>query len=259
MLNDNTSDKDNELDNTGTINLASAVDTDNSGDTDSADNTEETEAIESVDVIESIVLEEPHDWCTFCLGENGQKEEPVNKCIQCKEFFCQKHQSHSNLFYCSICLHDIKVEDHQIVKVKEKFSVNLDRMVKKQYHCRQIKFDGETWRRSIALIQTLTDNELHDAVEIHRASVNMMEQEILRRNIKQAQDSVLRDRNTRSSVPKIRVPVVKTTNKTTKSLGTLDPASLAKLLQKSGITPAILQKQLIELLAKKGTNTSEQQ
>lgn len=183
--------------------------------------------------------------CSYCDHET--KVEMV--CISCKKYYCLDHQSHKLLGRCVKCTEDITVEDKKIQKISTRYSVEKDKIIKKLRSCRQISFSGEMWRVQEKLIHTLTDDELHDMIEVTRASVNLMEHEILERNIEAARKKVLKDREYKL------IKTVKAVDGKVKISVTNRPevkSDMSAIAKKAGVSQDTIKRMLEKLM--KGSN-----
>jgi len=192
--------------------------------------------------------------CIHCEAEGLESLDPSLKiCISCHEHFCSKHASKQSILHCINCFHDITVENKEIQKKSVKFSVKKQEFVTRIQSCRQITFEGETWRSYTKLIHTLTDEELRDTLELTRGAVYMMESEILARNIDAARKQALKDTEYKVKVKtisstktqKIKLPIQKDISDSDSK------AMLLSSLKKAGITKEQLQLMLEKLQTKK--------
>jgi hypothetical protein len=140
-----------------------------------------------------VPTEEDRSICIFCTNVGAIDSKADAVCITCHYGFCNNHRSKQSMLHCQNCFRDVQVKDSKLVREKTRFSVNQDKFIVRKETCRQIQFSGEAWRKHEQVIATLSDEELHNAIEITRASVILMEQELLVRNIDKARKQALKD------------------------------------------------------------------
>lgn len=180
--------------------------------------------------------------CHFCSSDTG-----IESCISCKKPFCPEHQSHKTAIYCQECFTDVSVENKKLSKPVIKYSIKQDKIITKIKSCRHITFSGESWRLHSKLIHELTESELYDSLELTRASINLLEQEILQRRILNAQKEVLNRKNQNQSQPnqnqgkKLNIPIVK------KPASVDKIANMTKAVKKLNISPEVLKAMIAKL------------
>jgi len=161
-------------------------------------------------------------------------------CRNCKQTYCTKHASVLDQQFCENCLSDISVTESTFVKVEEDYDPKKDEVRTVKTSARQIKYDGPDWAFYQTCFASMADDEMLHQIQIYRAAVGLMENELSQRKI-----------NKRTAIRlNGQVVVQKTTDtqvtKTTRVVKKTDAQKALDQLKKLGLTPD----QILTLLSK---------
>ena len=171
-----------------------------------------------------------------------------SKCLLCKRTFCLDHTSKQNVLLCSECFSGVEVNVKFLEKTTNYFSTKQNKMITQTQKYKLIKFNGEPWLKLQNLIPTLSIEELEQAIELERATVQLMEQELTSKIINKKKSDNIK-LNTPTTVKVVQQHQQKEKKKNS-SVNTL-----AAQLTKSGITKEMLQKMLIKKYQEKTKET----
>lgn len=133
-------------------------------------------------------------------------ELPTKECQRCGRDYCPHFASKQDFQFCVYCLHDIVIEDSIIRKVIETKSLTGKKIFTRIMRARHIVFKGQDWMFAQARINTLSDEELGNTIEYHRAIMGEMLNEREARKIasnKKALSTMMRNST-------LKIPSVKT-------------------------------------------------
>lgn len=141
------------------------------------------------------LLQEPRSLCFKCQQLNLPISEQCKElrigCDKCSRAYGEKHASILDPLLCEECLpansFDVTYQDYRRAGVETSTDENGNKT--RRYYstsCKQIILFGQDWLFNEVRITSMSLPQLEKAIEWHRASVSLMEQEITRHKAERA-------------------------------------------------------------------------
>ena len=110
----------------------------------------------------------------------------TRQCVKCKQPFCIEHSSKIDPTYCEHCLIDVTLTEDTFQRITEDYDEETDQIVtKKSPIAKRIKLNGADWAFHTERINKQSDEELKLTLQFYKASVSLMEMELVSRKVKQ--------------------------------------------------------------------------
>lgn len=113
-------------------------------------------------------------------------EENEHVCINCGVALTKENVSSASPILCTACGTPVQVTITTTTRIDEEYDEERDEARSTKHEARRITFDGGAWLRSDFGVAEKSDTEIRKLIEIQRAHINLMEQELLMRKIKRA-------------------------------------------------------------------------
>lgn len=170
---------------------------------------------------------------------------PKDRCKGCGNPLTPENISKTDFSFCNNCLHDVSVTITKVTKTEivEDYDLEQDKPVPietREFKARQIKIEGPDWVFHSKIISQMTEDELRIGIQFRKASVSLMESELVERKIKKEKAQFGGVRIGGNVVTSKTSKEVKTT-KTTRSVKKDPVQQLLELLSKSGLSDEQIQ------------------
>lgn len=110
--------------------------------------------------------------CTICDNKNITKV-----CKKCAVVFCVHFASTTDYRYCGNCISDFHIRETIMEKVVEHEKADGTVTFSRKYQAKHMTLTGTDWLFAAALIVDMTDSEIEESIEYHRANIGLMLQE----------------------------------------------------------------------------------
>lgn len=127
--------------------------------------------------------------CFLCGDTTDYKI--TRACVKCKQSFCLEHSSKIDPTYCEHCFIDGVLTEDTFQRVTEDYDEETDTVVTiKSPIARRIKLAGADWAYHTERICKQSDEELKLTLQFYKASVSLMEMELVSRKVKQTVQAI---------------------------------------------------------------------
>lgn len=101
-------------------------------------------------------------------------KEQTKTCLRCHVNYCLHYASKTDNRFCANCISDFHL--HETIMEKQVSHELADGTVtfSRKYQARHIKLMGNDWLFAAGLIQDLTDAQIEESIEYHKANVSLM-------------------------------------------------------------------------------------
>lgn len=181
----------------------------------------------------------PQIKCHIC--DNTTDYTITRKCVKCEQPFCLEHSSKVDPTYCEHCLIDVSLTEDTFQRVTEDYDEETDEIVtKKSPIAKRIKLNGADWAFHTEKISKQSDEELKLTLQFYKASVSLMEMELVSRKVKQ---TVLSITTAQGKIGSKKVTSTITT-KTTRVKKPVDLEALLNKMKSMGLSPEQIKQML---------------
>lgn len=110
--------------------------------------------------------------CPKCDSTNVTKV-----CKKCAVLYCVHFASTTDYRYCGNCISDFHIRETIMEKVVEHEKADGTVTFSRKYQAKHMTLTGTDWLFAAALIVDMTDSEIEESIEYHRANIGLMLQE----------------------------------------------------------------------------------
>lgn len=112
------------------------------------------------------------DIIPCCVAHDSKSE--TKTCRKCGVVYCSHYASITDVRYCANCISDFHVKETIIEKTVEHERPDGTITFSRKYQAKHIMLTGTDWLFNAALIETMSDQEIDETIEYHRANVGLM-------------------------------------------------------------------------------------
>ncbi len=106
--------------------------------------------------------------------ECAEQPEKTKICFRCKSEFCSHHASLVDVRACNKCLADFKVTESIETKVTEISNAKGEVISRRMQHATKYTLSGSDWMFTQRAIVDMSDQDLENTIEYHRAAASVM-------------------------------------------------------------------------------------
>lgn len=175
--------------------------------------------------------------CCAELEVETNPESLFHVCSRCHRAFCEAHVSHLDPHFCVSCMSDVVLADTTYTRTDTEWREKTNELLSTMHTCRKLEFSGADWVWHTRWLHEISDEELKNNIELHRAMVYQLENELTTRIIKNHAKLAKVSIPGQARLATTTISQVKTTARTVKTKAVPSAESVMEAILKLGLDP----------------------